>query len=78
MSTVTKSYINSIIYNPEDRCVYEDSNPSRRLDDSYVYGDLILNAKRYNEIKNKNDSNDPLKITFMVNMQTMQKMFILN
>jgi len=63
MSTVTKSYINSIIYNPEDRCVYEDSNPSRRLDDSYVYGDLILNAKRYNEIKNKNDSNDPLKIT---------------
>ena len=62
MSTITKEYKNSVIYNPEDRCVYED-NPSRRLDDTYEYGNMILNAKRYNEIVKKNDSNDPLKIT---------------
>ena len=63
MSSFTKSYNNPIIYNPVDRCVYEDTNPSAKLNDSYEYGNVILNAKRYAEIVKKNDSNDPLKIT---------------
>ena len=62
MSIITKEFSNAVIYNPVDRCVYED-NPSRRLNDSYEYGERILNAKRYMEIKNDNKSTDPLKLT---------------
>ena len=59
---ILKTYNNPIIYNPVDRCVYED-NPSKKLNESYEYGEVILNAKRYQQIKKQIQSNDPLKIT---------------
>ena len=63
MSNFTVGIKNPIVYNPEDRFVYEDSNPSAKLNDSYVYGERILNAKRYYETVKKNNKDDPLEIS---------------
>ena len=62
MSTYTIEYKNPVIYNPVDRCVYED-NPNERLGDNYEYGQPIFNAKRFQDIKKERNSSDPLKIT---------------
>ena len=63
MSEYTVTYKNPVIYNPVTRTVHED-NPSMSLErDDFEYGNVIYNAKRYHEIKKKNDSSDSLKIT---------------
>ena len=62
MSTYTIEYKNPVIYNPEDRCVYED-NPTQRLGEGYEYGEPIFNARRFAEVKKEQNSSDPLKIT---------------
>jgi hypothetical protein len=63
MSEYTVSFKNPIIYNPVTRTVHED-NPSMSLErEDFEYGNTILNAKRYHQIKKENKSDDPLKIT---------------
>ena len=63
MSEYTRTFKNAVIYNPVTRTVHED-NPSMSLErEDFQYGNTILNAKRYQQIKKDNNSTDPLKIT---------------
>jgi len=56
----TKKFINPIIHNPVDNKIYCD-DPSKRLDENYVYENPIVNQKIYSLAKSGQDS-DQFKI----------------